>query len=106
MADVKKTKVTFKVTTCETHDALYVCGNVAELGEWNPAKSVKLEYNSEEHCYECAKMLPVGTCVEYKVLASKDWANVECAADGFETPNHSFEAVKGHVEEISVPCFR
>ncbi len=106
MAACKNTKVTFKVTCDANFAELYVCGNVAQLGEWTPAKAVKLVYNEETKCYEASKMLPVDSHVEYKVLAAKDWASVECHNDGNEAANHSFVAVKGHVEEVHVACFR
>lgn len=107
MADkVKKCKVVFNINACPCHNKVYVCGNLAELGEWDAAKAVELKYDEEAKCYTCSKMLPEGANVEYKVLASKDWANVECGAYQCEVANHVFVVAKGHVEVATVENFK
>ena len=103
MANVR---VTFKVNACPCYKELYVCGNLAELGEWDSAKAIKLAYKEDKGCYSTTKSLPEGSLVEYKVLSSKDWANVECAEDGSELCNHSFTANKGSIFEVDCKNFR
>lgn len=107
MADkVKKVKIAFNVNACPCHKVVYICGNIAELGEWDASKAVKLEFSADANCYVVSKMLPEGVNVEYKVLADKDWSHVECGSNGSEVANHSFSVAKGHVEIVSVESFK
>ncbi len=98
------TKVVIKVAAPAAKE-LYVVGNVASLGAWNPSKAVKLEFCSECGKYSVAKMLPAGEAVEFKVLAAKSFDAVEKGAYGEELQNHSFVAEKGLVVEVEVVNF-
>lgn len=87
------TKVTIKVVS--NAQDLYIVGSTKNLGEWDAAKAVKLEYCAECNAFYTTKMLPAGETVEFKVLTAKDWANVEKGSYGEEVANHSFVAAKG-----------
>ncbi len=106
MADVKKAKVMFNITSPVKLDCVYVCGNLTELGEWDAKKAIKAVYDAENECYSVSKMLPLGQEVSYKVLATKEWANVEAAEWGCDVDNHYFVVEKGHVETVYVACFK
>ena len=100
-----KVKVIFEVKTSKSVDKVYVCGNVAELGSWNPKKAIELKYDDTKSSYTVSKMLTSDEIVEYKVLSKKDWSNVEIK-DGYDVSNHSFVVSKGHVEVVEVEDFK
>ena len=99
------TKVEFRIKTNQPVDELYLIGNVHALGEWELSKAVKLELCNECGCYTVSKMLPAGQTDEFKVLAKKDWNNVEKGYYNEEVLNHTFVAEKGMKVEIEVPNF-
>ncbi len=98
------TKIEFLVKAPHK-DELYLVGNVSALGEWNPAKGVKMTYCEECGCYTASKLLPVDTNVEFKVLAGKTWDAVEKGTWGEDVANHAFVATKGTKVEIEVYNF-
>ena len=97
------TKVVIKVVA--PAEELYLVGSTKNLGAWDAAKAIKLEFCAECNAYHTTKMLPAGEVVEFKVLSAKDWANVEKGVYGEEVANHSFVAEKGLVVEVSVSNF-
>lgn len=98
-------KVEIKVAVkCDVKN-VYVVGSTANLGAWNAAKAVKLDFCEECGCYGKGFMLPEGETVEFKVLASNDWANVEKGAYGEEVANHAVTVVKGATAEVEVVNF-
>lgn len=103
---VKKAKVTFNVVANPEYKNVYVLGDAAELGNWDPKGSLKLTYNEETNCYEGSKMLPVDQVVSYKVCATNDWNNVECGSYGEEVENHTFTVAKGHKEVVTCANFK
>lgn len=101
MANVK---VEIRVSTTACKD-VYIVGSIPSLGAWNPAKAVKLDYNEETGFFTLSKLLPVGELIEFKVLASKSWDNVEKGWYQEEVENHIFTPSKGLVIVIEVPEF-
>lgn len=53
----------------EYGQALYVCGNVPALGEWNPINAVKLEWCKGDN-WKGTVLLPVPSDIEYKFIVS------------------------------------
>lgn len=101
-----KCKVEFVITSNKNLEAVYLVGNLKELGQWNPAKAVKVAYDENAKAYKLSKMLPVNEVVEYKILANPTWDNVEVGMWKEELENHIFEAKKCHVEKVGVGFFK
>ncbi len=87
-------KVIVKIQVNSNSKKLYVCGNTANLGEWDPKKAVLVEDGL------VSKQFEVGSIVEFKVLAGKTWTKVEKGEFGEEVCNHSFVATKGLVVNV------
>ncbi len=68
-------------------DTIYVCGNIKELGEWNPKFAVALKKN-EQGLYQVNKILPENQLIEFKFMEEKDWATVEKGEYDEEIQNH------------------
>ena len=98
------TKIEFLVKA-PAQAEVYLVGNVPALGDWNPAKGLKLTYCADCGCYTGSKLLPADTNVEFKVVAGKSWDAVEKGTWGEDVANHSFVAVKGTKVEIEVVRF-
>jgi len=90
--------VKIKVNACA--DKLYVCGSTKNLGEWDAKKAIEANKDGV-----VSKLFAEGETVEFKVLADKNWNNVEKGAFGEEVANHTFVAKKGLTVEISVENF-
>ena len=99
------TKVEFKVSAPLDVEAVYVCGSVKGLGDWDVKKAVELKKCPECGKFVVTKMLPLGETVEFKVLADKTWDAIEKGSAGEELTNHSFIAEKGLVVEVEVSKF-
>lgn len=68
-------------------DSIYMCGNIPQLGGWDPNKAIELKKN-EHGLYTVTKMLPENQMIEFKFMASKDWATVEKGEYDEEINNH------------------
>jgi hypothetical protein len=68
-------------------DKIYVCGNIPQLGDWNPKYAVELKKN-EQGLYQVTKMLPENQIIEFKFMEEKDWATVEKGEYDEEVKNH------------------
>jgi len=97
------TKVTIKVVA--PVGEVYIVGSTKNLGAWDAAKAVKLEYCNECNAFFTTKMLPLGETVEFKVLSAKSWDSVEKGIWGEELQNHSFVAEKGLDVVVEVSNF-
>ncbi len=85
---VKEHKYYFGIfeVTAKDADALYVCGDSLNLGEWNAAKSVKM-HDLGEGRFIRRKRFAIGQVVEFKFLRSPDWKDVEKGSAGEEIAN-------------------
>ena len=97
------TKIEFLVKA--PAEELYLVGNIAQLGEWNVAKAIKLNFCEECGKFTVTKMLPLGENIEFKVLAAKNWEAVEKGIWKEDLPNHAFVATKGTKVEIEISNF-
>lgn len=95
------TKVEFLVKA-PIKDEVYIVGSIKALGEWDPAKAVKLSYCTECGQYQASKLLPLDTNIEFKVIAGKTWDYVEKGTWGEDVANHAFVARKGTKVEVEV----
>ena len=60
----------------EFGQALYVCGSIPTLGEWNPRNAVKLEWSKGDN-WKKNLLLPVPSDIEYKfIVTSYDQENM------------------------------
>ncbi len=98
MANVK---VGFKVVA-KNASKLYLVGSTQNLGEWNPAKAIELEYCDKCQTFSTSKLFKEGETVEFKVLKDKSYDAVEKGWQGEEITNHTFVASKGLVVEFEV----
>lgn len=99
------TKIVFNVTVNTDAKELYLVGSTQQLGAWDAAKALKMEYCDTCKKYTLAKMLPAGEAFEFKLLNGKSWSNVEKAQCGAEVANHLAVAAKGLVIELEVNNF-
>lgn len=104
MKSMANTKVTIKVVAQAKE--LYIVGSSKNLGEWDSEKAVKLEYCEKCNAFYTNKMFPIGSTVEFKVLADKTWARVEKGIWCEEIENHSFVAEKGLEVFVEVHNFQ
>jgi predicted alpha/beta superfamily hydrolase len=80
-------------------EAVYLSGNVAELGSWRP-DALRLERRPDGvHAVKVA--LPRGARFAFKVTRGS-WRTVERAADGRDIPNREAAAGDGAVIEVAV----
>lgn len=73
-------------------ESIYISGSCEELGNWDPAKALKLQYFQKEEGKEIFFVdaeLPVGECIQYKYLNHRDWRSVECGIVAQEIHNRS-----------------
>ena len=96
--------VKFNVTTKDSVEEVYLVGNTKNLGNWDTKKAVKMTKLSD-NTFKVQKRFLIGENVEYKVLATKVWENVEKGIFNEEVENHHFEGAKGHFEDIFVHYF-
>lgn len=102
MANVK---VEIKIAVQVPVKELYLVGSVSQLGAWDVKKAIKMEYCNECNKFVVNKMLPAGESVEFKVLNSKSWDNVEKGYNGEELENHTIVPQKGLSVEVEVVNF-
>ena len=96
--------INFTVTTKNATEEVYLIGNTKNLGAWDTKKASKMN-KVGENTFSLRKRFELGALVEYKVVATKNWDNVEKGIFTEEVENHHFEAVKGHFEDIFVHSF-
>ena len=96
--------VKFYVKTNENVEDIYLVGNTKNMGFWDVKKSTKMK-RLEDGTFKATKRFLIEENVEYKVVANKNWENVERGMFKEEFENHSFQAIKGHYEDIFVHYF-
>lgn len=96
-------EVTFRVTVpgnTPAGESVYVVGNLAGLGEWDPGA---LEMTSvESGIWEIVLDLPDGASIEYKYTRG-GWSSVEKTSDGAESDNRTVRIAAGMIIEDEVP---
>lgn len=102
---VSSTKIEFYITSVHEVKELYLVGSDFKLGAWDETKALKLEFVPEKNVFYASKMFPVGTTVEYKILAGKSWDNVEKGYYGEEIANRCFIVEKGLKVEATASNF-
>ncbi|OJJ55916.1 hypothetical protein ASPSYDRAFT_92119 [Aspergillus sydowii CBS 593.65] len=73
---------------------VYIAGSIAQLGNWDPAKAVKLsadKYTAANPLWTVTVSLPVGTSFEYKFLKKEAGGDVVWESD----PNRQFTVPGG-----------
>lgn len=73
---------------------VYIAGSIAQLGNWDPAKAVKLsadKYTAANPLWTVTVSLPVGTSFEYKFLKKEPGGDVVWESD----PNRQFTVPGG-----------
>ena len=77
---VRKVRVTFKLhpefLLDDKYTEIYLVGNTAELGEWNPENAL-IAKRRKNGSFSRTKFFPVGTEIEFKCLLAKSYAKVE-----------------------------
>lgn len=96
--------VNFTVTTKDISENVYIIGNTKNLGNWDSKKAVKMN-KIDDNTYQLRKRFLIGENVEYKVISSKEWNNVEKGIFNEDVENHHFEGEKGHFESIYIHYF-
>ena len=96
--------VTFTVNTKNPVQEVYIVGNTKNLGAWNTKNATKMKVVNE-NTFEVTKRFNVGENIEYKVVATKNWENVEKGIFAEDVENHHFIAEKGHFENIYIHSF-
>lgn len=83
------------------HDAVSICGNLQDLGNWNP-RGVTLR-RVAARLYRAALHVPRGAVVEYKITRGS-WTNVEKCRDGSERTNRRL--LVAHDQEVNLEVER
>ena len=96
--------VKFSVTTKYPVEEVYLVGNTKNLGNWDTNKGVKMT-KIDDNTFKVSKRFNLGVEVEYKVVATKRWENVEKCIFTEDVENHHFIAEKGHYEDIYIHSF-
>jgi hypothetical protein len=98
-------KFTFKVIPAylPPGSAIYICGNISELGNWLP-DGVHLELQPDN---SWRKTLPVesGTHIEFKITRGS-WESEAVISEGMEYSNFSIDVVRDTTIEITVLQWR
>ena len=68
---------------------IYLVGNVNKFGSWDLEKAVTLKYVKSLGAYSVSRKFDLGTEVEFKLLNSKSWNNVEKGIFTEEIKNHN-----------------
>lgn len=68
---------------------IYAVGNIEKLGNWDVENAITLKYVKSLNAYTVRRSIPVGTNVEFKLLNSKSWNNVEKGIFTEEIKNHN-----------------
>src|SRR5689334_16658479 len=74
-------------------EKIFICGNIPELGGWDPAKALALEYRAPYHDGHIE--VPEGAYVEYKIIRGS-WETEAVDAYGDVPPNYHYEAWFNH----------
>jgi len=96
--------ITFTVNTKNPVEEVYLVGNTKNLGAWDVEKAVKME-KINNTTFKVTKRFNTSEEVEYKVIATKNWENVEKGIFTEDVENHHFVAKKGHFEDIYIHSF-
>ncbi|MCL2062603.1 MAG: CBM20 domain-containing protein [Firmicutes bacterium] len=59
-----------------TPEYIYICGNIEELGAWEPTRAIRVK-RSKRGTYGRTLRFPLGTEFEYKILSDTRWGAVE-----------------------------
>ena len=95
MANTNVNNATLKIVVRLAENAqlnqneIYAVGNIAKLGHWDVENAVTLKYVKSLNAYSVRRTIPVGTTVEFKLLNSKSWNNVEKGIFTEEIRNHN-----------------
>ncbi|MEO6846050.1 MAG: CBM20 domain-containing protein, partial [Chthoniobacterales bacterium] len=74
-------------------EKIYLCGNLPEMGAWDAARALPLEYKAPFHDVEIE--IPDGGYVEYKIIRGS-WETEAVDAFGDVLPNFRHEAWFNH----------
>lgn len=96
--------IKFSVTTKNATEEVYLVGNTNSLGAWDVKNAVKMT-KVNDNTFTLTKRFNVNENVEYKVVATTNWENVEKGIFTEDVENHHFVAEKGHFEDIYVHSF-
>ena len=99
-----KCRVKFVVTTPHAVRKLYICGDTANLGNWDVSEAK--EMRKKEDRFELVKIFPIGEVVNFKVLEKMTWERVELGYWCEDIANHTIVAEKGLVVNMEIPNFR
>ena len=100
-SQVKKEKVTFKVTApgIKGDSLVYIAGNCPELGNWNPSAVPLIKLN--DSTFE--KIIPFNTETEIEYKFTKgSWNNEALAPNGSVPGNSSLKVEKDTIVKISI----
>lgn len=73
-------------------ESIYLTGNCEALGNWDPAKAVRMQYYQKEEGQEyffTEVEVPTGDMIEYKYINHRDWRSVECGRIANDIPNRT-----------------
>ena len=98
--------VTFHVEnkTDKDVDCIYICGNHAKLGNWNPAKALKVK--KENGVFRIVRRFNEGETLEYKVLCKPNWEGVDKGMWGEEIVNHTVVVERATQSAVTVYNWR
>lgn len=92
-------KVTFNAKIVnpdlEVND-LFVVGNIALLGMWEPKKGIKMK-KVDKNTYVASVKIPANTHMEFKIVREDSWYGVEKGIFTEEIPNHTYD-IDGDLE--------
>ena len=81
--------VTLKIVVKLGDNAQLNQNEIYAVGNWDVENAVTLKYVKSLNAYTLRRSIPVGTNVEFKLLNSKSWNNVEKGIFTEEIKNHN-----------------
>lgn len=100
MAKVKTCNVKFEVVLeGPSTENVFLVGNLTNLGVWDEKKALLMKHEGN-NVYSLTKRCPLDTDIEFKVLSSKDYKNVERGMFGEEIENHKLNSNEGKVSIV------
>ena len=106
---VEKVRITFKAhpefILDEKYQQIYLVGNTAELGEWNPENALVVE-RKDSNVFSKTKTFVKGTEIEFKFLLTPSFEKVEVNQYFSEVENRKLVCDKSQTIDLVIENFK
>lgn len=100
----KNLKLTIEVKAFYKPETIYVIGNTSKLGAWNLAKAIEIKKTEDGNYVKTISGIKEDG-IEFKVLHSLDWCNVEKGIFAEEIDNHYVCMSNAKTTEVTITVF-